>query len=53
MELNENTGSKYICMECKVYTILKLKDPIRCVNCGVNILYKPRDENSPVQLQAR
>lgn len=53
MEDVEVAGSKYFCNVCKSFTVLKLKDPIRCNNCGKNILYKVRDPNSPVQVLAR
>jgi DNA-directed RNA polymerase subunit RPC12/RpoP len=48
----EIKASEYICVECKQRTDLKPKDPIRCSNCGKNILNKARDRTSPVQLQA-
>lgn len=52
MEKSEIMDAEYICNFCKNITILKQKDPIRCSSCGKNILYKARDKNSPVQLQA-
>lgn len=48
----EVKATEYICIECKQLTQLKLKDPIRCSQCGKNVLYKTRDKSSPVQLQA-
>ncbi|KAI5170010.1 DNA-directed RNA polymerases I, II, and III subunit RPABC4 [Pancytospora epiphaga] len=52
MNNSESKGTEYICIECKNITILKQKDPIRCSQCGKNILYKTRDKNAVVQLQA-
>lgn len=37
---------KYQCQECKKVNILKLRDPIRCSECGYRILYKMRSVKS-------
>lgn len=48
----EGKETEYICIECRQLTSLKLKDPIRCEQCGKNVLYKTRDKTTTVQLQA-
>jgi len=48
----EGTATEYICMECKHITLLKLKDPVRCSQCGKCILYKTRNKRNPIQMQA-
>ena len=52
VETADARASEYVCASCKASVTLKPKDPIRCGNCGKNILYKSRDKNTPVQMRA-
>ncbi|AHL30160.1 DNA directed RNA polymerase [Encephalitozoon intestinalis ATCC 50506] len=41
----------YVCIQCPSLRELKLKDPIRCTECGNRVLRKKRTDNV-VQLDA-
>ncbi|KAI5150234.1 DNA-directed RNA polymerases I, II, and III subunit RPABC4 [Enteropsectra breve] len=49
---DDSVANEYHCRYCKNPTYLKRKNPIRCSHCGKSILYKTRNRNNPVQLEA-
>jgi DNA-directed RNA polymerases I, II, and III subunit RPABC4 len=50
-EQGEQASFVYVCLQCPSMREIKLKDPIRCTECGNRVLRKLRTIES-VQLEA-
>ncbi|OIR58643.1 MAG: DNA-directed RNA polymerases I, II, and III subunit RPABC4 [Amphiamblys sp. WSBS2006] len=48
----EDDGTTYICGDCGMENELRMKDVIRCQNCGYRIMFKKRTTRI-VQFEAR